>query len=85
MKISLPPEVMEQIKLFCEANKLGFSALETNEFNIFIIGDVDQHVNNISIKAAHLLLQGVVTGMFLEINEEARTLSEKEKDENIPH
>lgn len=74
----LPPDIIERIRFYCEANDLGFSVISTTDMSLVIMGSNQLSPDEISVFAAYTLLGGVVNGTWKEINHK---LEKKEKDE----
>lgn len=75
----VPTEIIEKLKLYCEAHKLGVMQIESRTFTLLLLGDLELSVDMICIVAASALLQGVINGNWEEGNDIALKMKEEEK------
>lgn len=68
----LPPEILQQLVFFCEANNIGFAQIGNTDkgMMLYILGSQMLGPNEVAIIAADMLLQGVIGGYFYDSNEE---------------
>lgn len=80
--MTIPPEIIERLKLFCEENNLGMTIMGSREFNIhtIILGSRDLGPNEAMLVVASTLLQGIVQGVIYEANNQAVKDEEASKD-----
>lgn len=77
----IPDDIIHQLAFFCESNNLGLSQIGNKDLCIILIGDSNSmDVNSAAILAAHLLLGGVVDGLW---NEAVKSALEVEKKESL--
>ncbi len=69
--IPIPDNIIMQLRMHCEANGLAMAQVGSDELEVtlLLLGSADMHPNDASIHAAHLLLNGVVTGALTNSNE----------------
>ena len=67
--ISVPQEIVERIKFFCESEGLGMAEVTGPEFVIFMIGNNNLSPDQVSLLAAYSLLKGIIFGNLTKENE----------------
>jgi len=79
----LPDDIIQRIVLFCESENLGLAQIGSNKekIHILMIGSKDYSPDQVAILCASMLLEGVITGGFIDINNDA--LQKQKGDKNI--
>lgn len=75
----LPQEVLEQLKFWSEANDYGFAEIGTKDFNFIMMGSNEYGANQISLMIAYALLHGILSGAWIDLNEEDTKRNEAEQ------
>ena len=71
--LRLPDRIMQQIQIHCEAEGIAMALIGSDSAGVCMImlGDqVKLSADQASIIGAHLLLEGVITGVFMQNNEQ---------------
>ena len=72
IKVTLPDPIFEALRDHCLKENLGMSAVLSDNFGIVILGNSELSVNEIAILCAHSLLEGVLSGTWVQSNEECK-------------
>lgn len=79
--MNLPVDILERLKLFCEANELAMLSAGVPDQGMFVIVAAPKGMSPefASCVGAELLLHGITTGMISDSNEERRQSDTLEK------
>ena len=72
--MTIPPDLIERLKLFCESDNLGMTIIGNQEHNVhaIILGDRAYGPNEAMILMAQTLINGIVTDVFRQLNAQAQ-------------
>lgn len=78
--IRIPDEILQRLVMYCQANDVAMAQIGSDEFGVqmILLGQRGMSPDQAAIIAAHMLLNGIVTGGFTEDNA-------KKKEEEKKH
>lgn len=79
-RIEIPDDIVERLKFFCEKQNLGMASIGYKDtLYVIIIGARELGPDQASLLASHILIGGVLTNQFNDMNDDAVKIQEDEK------
>lgn len=80
--VPFPDELVQQIRFWCEANKVGLCQVTNphNGLTLFLMGPQSMGPNEAALLAAHILIEGVITDKLTDADMDAIAKQDRESD-----